>query len=64
MAKKATHVAKTKMETTPTDNLGTTPQDHERIALVAYLHWESRGCPHGSSEEDWFRAEKEFQAAR
>lgn len=29
----------------------------EQIAIVAYEMWEARGCPHGSSDEDWFAAE-------
>jgi hypothetical protein len=28
------------------------------IAGVAYTLWESRGCPIGSPEEDWFKAEQ------
>lgn len=35
--------------------------DHEEIARLAYAHWEERGCPLGSPEEDWFRAECELQ---
>ena len=31
---------------------------HEAIARLAYAIWEQRGCPHGSPEEDWFRAEQ------
>jgi hypothetical protein len=30
------------------------------IAGVAYTLWESRGCPIGSPEEDWFKAEQEL----
>jgi hypothetical protein len=26
------------------------------IAALAYKLWQGRGCPEGSSEEDWFRA--------
>ena len=33
---------------------------HEKIALRAYRLWEERGSPIGSSEEDWFRAEREM----
>jgi hypothetical protein len=33
---------------------------HEAIALRAYGLWEGRGCPIGSPEEDWFRAEREI----
>ena len=28
-----------------------------QIAKVAYQLWLERGCPHGSHQEDWFRAE-------
>jgi len=34
--------------------------EHEDIARLAYSYWEARGCPLGSSEEDWFRAEIEL----
>jgi hypothetical protein len=27
------------------------------IATLAYRLWQERGCPIGSPEEDWFRAE-------
>ena len=37
------------------------PLEHERIAQVAYSHWEARGKPIGSPEEDWFRAEHELK---
>ena len=35
----------------------------DQIALVAYSHWEARGCPFGSAEEDWSRAEQEIRVA-
>jgi len=35
--------------------------DHEEIARLAYSHWEARGCPIGSPEEDWYRAENELR---
>lgn len=34
--------------------------EHEEIALLAYSYWEARGCPYGSPEEDWFRAERDL----
>ena len=34
---------------------------HDRIAEQAYLYWQARGCPEGSPEEDWFRAEQELR---
>jgi hypothetical protein len=36
----------------------------EQIALLAHQLWEQRGCPEGSPEEDWFRAEQELAARR
>jgi len=33
---------------------------YEDIASLAYTLWHERGCPEGSSEEDWFRAEQEL----
>lgn len=35
---------------------------HEQIASLARTLWEQRGCPEGSPEEDWFRAEAELLA--
>jgi hypothetical protein len=32
------------------------------IAALAYELWQARGCPDGSPEEDWFRAEQELQS--
>ena len=32
----------------------------EEIAVRAHRLWEQRGCPAGSAEEDWFRAEEEI----
>lgn len=39
-----------------------TGESHEEIALRAYRLWEERGCPIGSPEEDWFRAEEEIRS--
>lgn len=33
---------------------------HEKIELLAYSYWRQRGCPGGSPDEDWFRAELEI----
>ena len=32
------------------------------IAQLAYSLWQSRGCPEGSPDEDWFRAEAELRS--
>jgi hypothetical protein len=37
---------------------------HEEIARLAYSLWQARGCPVGSPETDWFRAEQEMEPAR
>jgi len=32
------------------------------IAVLAQAFWQARGCPQGSPEEDWFRAEDTLRA--
>lgn len=34
--------------------------EYDEIALLAYSYWEARGCPYGSPDEDWFRAERDL----
>jgi hypothetical protein len=36
-------------------------EDQEEIARLAHSYWLARGCPEGSPEEDWLRAEQEVQ---
>ncbi|MFN0106758.1 MAG: DUF2934 domain-containing protein [Bryobacteraceae bacterium] len=36
--------------------------DTREIEERAYQSWLKRGCPMGSPEEDWFRAERELIA--
>jgi hypothetical protein len=36
----------------------------EDIPALAYKLWQARGCPNGSSQEDWFRAIEELQSRR
>jgi Protein of unknown function (DUF2934) len=43
----------TAVEATPTP-------DHEQTAQLAYSYWQARGCPDGSPEDDWFRAEADL----
>ena len=33
---------------------------HNQIEKLAYQFWEARGKPLGTSQEDWFRAEREL----
>jgi hypothetical protein len=35
---------------------------HAEIAALAYEHWMARGCPQGSSQEDWFRAAEDLRS--
>lgn len=35
---------------------------HDDIAALAHELWEARGCPDGSSEEDWFRAAEQLRS--
>jgi len=37
-------------------------QQHEITRLAAFFLWEQRGCPFGTPEVDWFRAEEEMRA--
>lgn len=34
----------------------------KEIAARAYEIWQARGCPEGSSQEDWFRAAEELRS--
>jgi hypothetical protein len=45
------------------DSFPSAVTQREKIAVLAYTHWMQRGCPGGSPEEDWFRAEQEINAA-
>jgi|GEM_PF-503941 uncharacterized protein YjbJ (UPF0337 family) len=49
------NVGKTEIKT------GQIDPEHEEIACLAYQDWQQRGCPIGTPEEDWFRAEEEIK---
>jgi len=38
----------------------TAAPEPRQVSELAYTLWESRGCPIGSPEEDWFKAEQEL----
>ncbi len=40
------------------------PMEQKAIAQLAYEYWTQRGCPVGSPEEDWYRAEREIKKHR
>lgn len=53
MAAKATKVAPHAPKEEPT------PMDlHQKTQMLAYQLWIERGCPIGSDQADWFRAEE------
>ena len=35
---------------------------HADIAALAYELWQARGCPEGSSEDDWFHAAEQLRS--
>jgi hypothetical protein len=43
---------------------GVVPFGHKEIAARAYEIWQSRGCPEGTAEEDWFRAAAELRSGK
>ena len=38
--------------------------NHGGVAALAYKMWQERGCPFGSDQEDWFRAENEIKSRK
>lgn len=38
--------------------------EQQQIAVLAYYYWQERGSPHGSPDEDWFRAAQDIRARR
>jgi hypothetical protein len=46
---------------TATEQVAVAQLAHKKIARLAYSYWEARGCPEGSSQEDWLRAEEELR---
>jgi hypothetical protein len=44
------------------DGAPATDSDRSDIAALAYQLWHDRGCPMGSPDEDWFRAEDELKS--
>jgi hypothetical protein len=48
----------------PEERSGTLVLANEEIAPLAYEYWHQRGCPDGSPEIDWLRAEQELIARR
>lgn len=49
------------IQETPEPADRTTADQEEPISKRAYELWLERGCPEGSPEEDWYRAESEIR---
>lgn len=54
MKQSPTRTAKQPIESAKTSN------EHD-VAELAFQLWNKRGCPIGTPEEDWFRAEAEIK---
>lgn len=61
---KKSKVEKTAVLVPPLASGDGTADQQEEIARIAHSYWEARGCPEGSPEEDWFRAEQEWTARK
>ena len=59
-----TQVGRARRETHQAPVVAPAVPSHEEIARLAYTYWESRGRQHGSTEEDWYRAESELWGRR
>ncbi len=57
MAAQAMEVA---ANATPEESIAS--DQHQKIEQLAYGLWMERGCPIGSDQEDWFRAENMLNA--
>jgi len=49
---------------TETNVKPTATPEPDQIASLAYALWQQRGCPDGSAEADWLRAEEELTTTR
>jgi hypothetical protein len=47
-----------------TQNIISEPRNQAELSSLAYELWIQRGCPLGSPEVDWFRAEEELKSRK
>jgi hypothetical protein len=59
MARKST---KPTLATDHASNSSEASNSTSDIAALAYELWQQRGCPEGSSEDDWYEAERKIQS--
>ena len=62
-ATSSSHRVQEEFQTDSEKSQRSAPVDQEEIARIAYALWQSRGCPDGSPEQDWFAAEEELRAS-
>jgi hypothetical protein len=65
MAKQRIHAARGSGSVTEISNQSARighaePENQEEIAALAHALWQARGCPDGSSEDDWYQAKREL----
>jgi hypothetical protein len=51
----------TNQPTDSTESNASATVNETAIAALAYQLWQERGCPIGSDQEDWFRAEEDLK---
>jgi hypothetical protein len=61
MAKQATQPAAEPLNEPTLSSTSSPRADAQEIAKLAYQLWQARGCPEGSSEDDWLEAERQLQ---
>ena len=63
MAKQRTNMAAKPVSITEQTNesalADTKHENQQKLAALAYEYWQARGCRDETSEEDWFRADRE-----
>lgn len=66
MASRALKIDPRKSVTTRQEETTVGPErvSENEVAVRAYELWQSRGCPIGSADEDWFQAEREVRSRR
>lgn len=64
MASRALNIGRHKRAISDPDKQTAQPKEVEEAAIAAraYECWQERGCPIGSDQEDWFKAEAELRA--
>ncbi len=54
----ANHATKRALTLEPPEQSNENDTIHEQVTALAHALWQERGCPEGTPEVDWFRAEE------